>query len=133
MKGLNGGFKHWRVSGLAISSVAACFGSPNVYSVDFALFQPLRNQHSPSRLVLRLYSCPTTILHYNLCLHFIPHHSPNVNIPDTSLHFQQAKFSILFSRNFCGQQLVPGRLSNTVKWSTFCVSFIHVLTILGLL
>ena len=35
VKGLNGGLRHWRVFG---SSVAACFSSPNVHSVDFASF-----------------------------------------------------------------------------------------------
>ena len=39
------------VYGLAISSVAS---SPNVHSVDFASFQLLGNQHSPSQLVFRL-------------------------------------------------------------------------------
>jgi len=39
VKGSNGGFWHWIVSGLAIISVAA---SPNFHSVDLASFQPLR-------------------------------------------------------------------------------------------
>jgi len=39
------------VSGLAISSVAACFSIPNVHSVDFASFPPLSSQHNPSGLV----------------------------------------------------------------------------------
>ena len=43
------------VSGLAISSVAACFSNPSVHSVDFALVQPLRSQHNPSRLVFGLH------------------------------------------------------------------------------
>jgi len=38
VKGLNGGFRHWQVSGLAISSVAACFSIPNIHGVDFASF-----------------------------------------------------------------------------------------------
>ena len=46
VKGSNGGFWNWQVSGLAISSVAANFSSLNKNSVDFALFQPLRSQHS---------------------------------------------------------------------------------------
>ena len=58
----------------------------------------------------------------------IPCHPPNVNIPDTT---SQPNFSISFGRNFCEQQLVLGKLSNTVKWSTFCVSFVPMLTILG--
>ena len=37
-------------SGLAIS--VNCFSSPNVHNVDFASFQPLRSQQSPSKLVL---------------------------------------------------------------------------------
>ena len=61
----------------------------------------------------------------------IPCHPHNVNISDTTSHFQPAKFLILFGMNFCEQQLVLGKLSNTVKWSTFCVSFICMLTILG--
>jgi len=36
MKGLNGGFWHWQVSGLILSSIVACFSSPDVHSVDFA-------------------------------------------------------------------------------------------------
>jgi len=38
VKGSNGGFWHWWVSGLALSSVDACFSSSNVHSVDFASF-----------------------------------------------------------------------------------------------
>ena len=37
VKGSNGGFRHWQVSGLTISSVAACFSSPIVHSVDYAI------------------------------------------------------------------------------------------------
>ena len=33
--------------------------------------------------------------------------------------------------NFYKQQLVFGKLSNTVNLSIFCFSFIHMLTILG--
>ena len=36
-----------------------------------------------------------------------------------------------FGGNFCEQQLVLEKLLNTVKFFTFCVSFIRVLTILG--
>ena len=64
--------QHWRVSGLPISSVAACFTSTNVHSVDFASFQPFRSQHSLSRLVSGLQSCPNIILYYNLCPPFHP-------------------------------------------------------------
>ena len=46
-------------------------------------------------------------------------------------HFVLAKFSILFDGNFCEQQLVLGKLSTILKWATFCVSFVRVLTILG--
>ena len=130
MEGWNGGFRHWQVSGLAISSIAACFSSPSIRSVDFASFQPLKRQHSPSRLVCGFHSCP------NFCTitfahHSIPHCLPNVNMTDTTSHVQLANFSILFGRSFCEQQLVLGKLSNTVKWSTFCVSFVHMLTILS--
>ena len=48
---------------------------------------------------------------------------------------QPARFSILFGGNFYKQQQVLGKLLNTMKWSTFClgfcVSFIHVHTILS--
>jgi len=50
VKGSDGGFRHW--DGLVISTVAASFSSPNVQTVDFASFQPLRSQYNPSRLVL---------------------------------------------------------------------------------
>ena len=40
-------------------------------------------------------------------------------------------FYKLFVGSFCEQPLVLEKLLNTVKWSTFWVSFIRVLTILG--
>jgi len=61
----------------------------------------------------------------------IPRPPPNENIPDTTSHVQAAYFSKLFGGNFCEQQLVLGKLLNTVKWFTFCVSFIRMLTIPG--
>jgi len=82
---VKGSFRLWQVSGLAISSVATCLSSPNVHSVDFASFQPLRSQHSPSRLVSTF--CTITFPPGS-----IPHHPPNVNIPDTTSHVQLAKF-----------------------------------------
>jgi len=42
VKGSNGGFRHWPVSGLAISSVAACFSNPNVHSVYFAFISAIK-------------------------------------------------------------------------------------------
>ena len=48
-------------------------------------------------------------------------------LPRTS---NQPIFYKLFGGNFCEQQLMLGKLLNTVKWSNFCVSFICVLTIL---
>ena len=36
------------------------------YTVDLAPSQPLKSQHNPSRLVLRLHCCPTTFLNSNL-------------------------------------------------------------------
>ena len=119
---------HWRVSGLIgnIHGQCCCLfsQSKNVHSVDFTSFQSLISQHIHSKLVFGLYSCPTTILYSNHC--------PNIQItPDTTSHVQLARFSILFGGNFCEQKLVQGKLSNTVKWSTFSVSFIHMLTILG--
>ena len=55
------------------------------------------------------------ILYYNLSCHSIPHHPPSVNIPDTTSYVQLANFLKLFGGNFCDQQLVLGKLSNTVK------------------
>ena len=49
-------------------------------------------------------------------------------LPRTSNHLF---FYKLFGGNFCEQQLVLGKLLNTVKWSTSWVSFIRVLTIPG--
>ena len=66
VKHQNGGSRHWQVPGLAISSVAACFSSSNVHSVDFASYQPLRSRHNLPWLVFGLHWCPTTILNYNL-------------------------------------------------------------------
>jgi len=51
LKGSNGSFRHWQVSGLTISRIAACFSCPNVHSVDCASFKPLRSQHNRSRLI----------------------------------------------------------------------------------
>ena len=75
-----GGFRYWQVSGLAISSVAACFSSANIHSVDFASFQPIRSQHIASRL----------ILYYNL---FLPVHPPTTHPMKASLilHFPCTK------------------------------------------
>ena len=139
MKSSNGSFWHCQVSGLAMPS---CFSSPNIHDVDFTSFQPLRSQHSPSKLVFGLYSFLDSILYSNLCPPFrppppaqrensIPYHPPNVSIRDTTTLIQPARFSILISGNFYRQQLVLGKLSNILKWSTFCASFICVLTILG--
>jgi len=117
---------HWQVT---VSSAAACFSSPNIHSVDFASFQPLRSQHNSSRLVFGALPKFWTI---TFSSQSIPHHPPNVNIPDQSTsHVQPTNFFVLFGRNFCEQQLVQGKPSNTAKWSTFCVNFNHVLTILG--
>jgi len=117
---------YWQVS---VSSGAACFSSPNNHSTDFALFQPLRSQHKSSRLDFGLHSCPTTILYYKLCLPFHPPHPPNVNISYTTLHVQVVKFLCFIWQDLLEQSLVLGQLSNTVNWSTFCVSFVPVLTI----
>jgi len=73
VKGLNGGFRHWQVSGLVISSVAASLSSLNVHTINCASFQPLRSQHNPSRLVFGLHWCFTTILN---CILFPPVHPP---------------------------------------------------------
>ena len=97
-----------------------------VHSVDFVSIQSLSSQHSPFKLVFGLYSYPTLILYSNLCPPFHP-----LSIPDTTLLVQLAKFSILIGRNFYKQQLVLEKLSNTMKWFTICVSFIHVLKIFG--
>ena len=58
----------------------------------------------------------------NFCPPFHPW--PPTQSDITSL-VQLARFSILFGRNSYKQQLVLGKLSSTVNWSTFCVSFIH--------
>ena len=123
-EGSNGVFMHWQVSGLAIC-VAACFSSPNVQGVDCVSFQPFGSQHNPSRMIFGLHSpfCTTIFAH-----HSIHHCPPNVNISDAASHVQLAKN---FGENFFEWHLVLGKLSNTVKWCTFCVSFIHALTILG--
>ena len=88
VKGLHDGFRHWQVSELAISSVAACFSSLNVCSVDFASFQLSRSQHNPFRLNFELHPCPTTILYYNLCP--LVHPPPPTQCKTTS-HVQLAK------------------------------------------
>ena len=49
-------------------------------------------------------------------------------LPCTSNHLFFCK---LFGRNFCEQPIVLGKLLIIVKWSTFWVSFICVLTVLG--
>ena len=54
-----------------------------------------------------------------------------MNIPDANSFVQLAKSFILFGGNFYKQQLVLGKLSYTVKSSTFGVSFIPASTILG--
>ena len=38
VKGLNGGFRHWQVSEVAISSVAVSLSSPNIHTVDLLHF-----------------------------------------------------------------------------------------------
>ena len=84
-------------------SVTACFSSSNIHGVDFALFQPLRSQHNPSRLVFGLHQCPTIILNY-ITFSFI--------LPCMSY---QPNFLILFGGNFCEQQLFNAR--EAVKYS----------------
>ena len=131
MKGSNGSFWHWWVLGLAISSVAACFSSPNIHSVDFALFKSLGNQHQPFRLVFGLYTCPTTILYSKFCL---PFRLPLPTLCEHLWHYLARPTSQIFYFVWWELQwaaLVLGRFSNTVKRSTFCVSFICMLTILG--
>ena len=123
MKGSNGGFKHWQVSGLAISS---CFSSADVHSVDCASFQPLRSMDNPSRLVFGFSSALPQFL-------TMPVHPPPPNQckhPRYYLAHPTSHFLILFGRSFFEQQLVLGELLSTVKWSTFCASFISVLSIL---
>ena len=51
-------------------------------------------------------------------------HPPNENIPDTTSHVQPSIFNKLFGGNFWEQPLVLWKLLNTVKWSTFWVSFV---------
>ena len=118
------------MSGLGISGVAACFCGTNVHSNDFALFQPLKSQHSPSMLVIGLLCS----LYSNLFPPFYPFHPPtqrehswyHLAYP-TSQIFYLIWWELPTSNNY----VVLGKLSNTVKWLTFCAGFIGVLTILG--
>jgi len=88
VKGLNGGFRHWQVSGVAISSVAACFSSQNIQSVDFASFQPSRSQHNPFRLVFGLHLCPTTTCLPPFCTISFATPLTQRKIPDTTSHIK---------------------------------------------
>ena len=110
---------------MAIIQYCCLFSSPNVRSVDFASFQPLRSQCNPSRLVFGLHWCPNTILNYNL---FLPVHPP----PPTQYKHPWCYLAHRTSQNFlsylAGTFVVLGKLSDTVKCSTFCVSFVRVLT-----
>jgi len=61
------------VSGLAISSIAACFSSPNIHSVDFASFQPLgANTALPSWFLGFIRALPSlyalTFAHHSISL-----------------------------------------------------------------
>ena len=131
MKGLNGSFWHWQVSGMAISSVAACINSPNIHSIDCTSFQLLRSQHSPSKLILGFTRTLPLFCALTSAYCSIPCHPLYKSIPDTTSFIQPARSFILFSGNFYKKQLLLGKLLNTAKWSIFCVSFIHMLTILG--
>ena len=129
MNSLNCGFRHWQVSGLSISVVLAVqkstvqillhFSHKGASLTHLGRFLSFTRQCLPQFRAI-IFSCQS-----------IPFHSPNKNIPDTTLHVQPAKCFYLIQRNFCEKKLVLGRLLNTVKWSTFCVSFVCVLTILG--
>ena len=120
---------------MAVSGTGKCLGGrysvlllvlavqASTCSVDFASFQLLRSQYSPSRLVFGLYLCPTTILYSNI---IPPFHSLLPSQCEHPLHVHLAMFS-----NFYEQQLVLGKLSSTVKWFTFCESFIHIQSLAG--
>ena len=109
MKGSNGGFRHWQVSGPAISGVAACYSSTNV---DFASFQPLRSQHKPSRLVFCLHLCPTTILYCNFCPPFPAHPMQTFMIlPGMSIYSQ------IFQSNVVGASVSSNQCREALKHS----------------
>ena len=74
------------------------FRSPSNCSVDFGSFQ---NQHSPSKLLFWLYSCPTSILYYKLFCYFIPYYVS----PTTTLLVQLAS-QFFYLRIFYKEQLV---------------------------
>ena len=119
LKGSNGGFRHWQVSGLAVSSVAACFSSPNVHSVNFASFQPLKNQQSPSRLVFGLNWCPTTILNHNISPPIHPPPPTQCKHPWYYLTRPTSQFFLSYlvgTSVICEQQLVLGKLST--QWNS---------------
>jgi len=114
-----------------MSSVATCFSYPNVHSIFFTSFQPIRSQHNPSRLFfgLNLYALPPFCT-ITFAGHSIPHLPPYVSIPDTNWQVQLAKiFLSLFGRNFCEQQLVLEKGSSQTQWNG--PSLACVLTILG--
>ena len=117
------------MSGLAKPSVAACFSSPNIHSVDIFLLHfnhSLRSQHSPSKLIFGLYSCPTFNLYSNLCPPFHSLPPKQCEHPWYSVTHPTSQIFILFNTKFYKQQIVLGMLSNMVKWPTLCVSFLHV-------
>ena len=116
---------------LVIFRVAVCFSSPNIHSVDFTSFQPRKSQQSTFRKVFGLYLCLTSILPYFIVCP--PFSSPPVQCEHCWFYLARPPCLIffLFGGNFCEQQPVLGRLSNTVKRTIFCVNFICLLTILG--
>ena len=80
VKGSNGGFWHWRVSGLSISNVASFFSSPK-----FTVLSLLHFNHRGARTALPSccldYSCSTSILYSNLCSSF---HTPSPTLSEYS-------------------------------------------------
>jgi len=100
VNGPNDSFWHWKVSGLAIFSVAACFSSRNIHSVDFLLHFSYQRASTamPSCFLVFNRALPPFYALAFAC-HSIPHHTPNVSISDTTSLIQLAKFSILFSGN----------------------------------
>ena len=92
------------MSGLAISSVAASFSSPNVHTVDCASFQPLRSQHNPSRLVFGFHYGPTTILN---CNHYLAGTSvsSNYSAREALKHSEMVYLLCKFQSHACSQSL----------------------------
>ena len=89
----NGSFRHWQVSGLATSSVAAFFIAVHCrFCFISAIEEP--SQPHPGWF-LGFTSALPQFWTITFSCQSIPHHPPNVNIPDTTSHVQPANFFYL--------------------------------------